>query len=242
MDTPATGRKEASMTAARLYRLSGLALLLALPLEVAGWLIHPHGEDLVALRDPLYTPAHLLLLVQLAIVQLGLTGLYARQAGRSGWLGAIGFALTVPYFVLHYTLLQYESFVAPYLAREPATQALVAPGGALAHGAAGTQGAFGLIIPLLAATGVLLLGIATLRAGVFPRAAGWLPLAAVAVYVVASSLPYDAINAPPSWLSPVAFVYYLLYLGYAWGGYALWTERVAAREAAAPLAVPQPVA
>jgi hypothetical protein len=241
MDTPGTGRKEASMTAARLYRLSGLALLVALPLEVAGWLIHPQGEGLTALRDPLYTPAHLLLLVQLAIAQLGLTGLYARQAARAGWLGAIGYALTVPYFVLHYTLLQFESFVAPYLAREPATQALVAPGGPLAHGAAGTQGAFGLIMPLLAAAGVLLLGIATLRAGVFPRAAGWLPIAAVAVYFVASSLPYEAINAPPSWLSPVAFVYYLLYLGYAWGGYALWTERTAAREAAVPMSLPQPV-
>ena len=230
------------MTTARLYRLSGLALLVALPLEVAGWLIHPHGEDLAALRDPLYTPAHVLLLVTLAISQLGLTGLYARQATRAGWLGAIGYALTLPYFVLHYTLPQYESFVATYLGQVPATQALVAPGGPLAHGAAGTQGAFGLIMPLLAAAGVLLLGIATLRAGVFPRAVGWLPIAAVAVHLVASSLPYEAINAPPSWLSPVAFVYYLLSLGYAWGGYTLWTERATAREVAAPLALPQPVA
>ncbi len=43
-------------------------------------------------------------------------------------------------------------------------------------------------------------------------------------------------------LSPIAMLYYLTFLGYAWGGYALWIGKERAHKAAIPQDAPQPVA
>lgn len=43
-------------------------------------------------------------------------------------------------------------------------------------------------------------------------------------------------------LSPIAMLYYLAFLGYAWGGYALWTGKERARKPATRQNAPQPVA
>jgi len=227
------------MSSTTLYRLSGLALMLALPILVAGWILHPRGEALPNLLDPLYPPAHFLMFVSWVFVLLGLPGLYARQAHRAGVLGLVGFALSLFIAGISFYLLLYEAFVSPRLAGEAAAQALVAPGGPLAHGAFASMGLFFPLLALAFLTSAPLLGLATLRAGVLPRAAGWLLILSTVPNVLSVAVP----NVPagwPIWLGLVALGTYAVALGYAWGGYALWAERERAPAAAAQPGMPQP--
>ncbi len=224
------------MSSTTLFRLSGLALLIALPLQVLGFVLHPPSEQVADVLQPAYGPAHLILFVSWMFALLGLTGFYARQAERAGVLGLIGFAATVFAAAYHFYLLLYEAYATVALARDPATQALVGDG-PLAHGA-GALGPLGfasiLAFPLF--------GIATVRAGVLPRLAGWLQIASVPVFLLSIFVISPDAPAPLPGVTPIAFLYYLTFLGYAWGGYALWKEKVAAREPMARTEAPQPLA
>src|SRR5206468_1948056 len=105
-------------------------------------------------------------------------------------------------------------------------------GGVLAHG---TQVLDNLSLPLILAWP--LFGIATVRAGVLPRWSGLLQLASVPMMILGLSFFFLApdivakINLPVS-VTPLALTYYLLFVGYAWGGYALWTNTASVRESA----------
>jgi len=211
------------MSSATLFRLSGLALLVALPLQVLGFVLHPPGERVADVLQPAYGPAHLILFASWMFALLGLTGFYARQAHRAGVLGLIGFSATVFAAAYHFYLLLYEAYATVALARDPATRALISDG-PLAHGA-GALGPLGfasiLAFPLL--------GIATVRAGVLPSPSGWLQIASVPVFLLgAIFISPEAPNALPG-VSAIAFLYYAAFLGYAWGAYALWTGKERAR-------------
>lgn len=223
------------MSYATLLRLSGLALLVALPLQVLGFVLHPPSERVVDVLQPAYRPAHLILFVSWMFALLGLMGFYARQAERAGVLGLIGFAATVFAAAYHFYLLLYEAYATVALARDPATQALVGDG-PLAHGA-GALGPLGfasiLAFPLF--------GVATVRAGVLPRWAGWLQIASVPVFFLSILIVSPDAPAPLPGVAPITLLYYLTFLGYAWGGYALWKEQGTARESGAETKAPQPL-
>ena len=224
------------MSSTTLFRLTGLALLIALTLQVLGFVLHPPSERVVEVLQSTYGPAHVILFVSWMFALLGLTGFYARQASRAGVLGLVGFAATVFAAAYHFYLLLYEAYATVALARAPATQALVGDG-PLAHGA----GALG---PLSFASILAfpLLGIATVRAGVLPRAAGWLQIASVPVFFLSAFVISPDAPAPLPGVAPISFLYYLAFLGYAWGGYALWTGKERTREPASRRDAPQPVA
>lgn len=224
------------MSSKTLFRLSGLALLIALPLQVLGFVLHPPSEQVVDVLKPLYGPAHLIVFVSWMFATLGLTGFYARQAHRAGVLGLVGFAAIMFAAAYHFYLLLYEAYAAPLLAQEPATRALIGDG-PLAHGA----GALG-PLAFLSVLAFPLLGIATLRAGVLPRLSGWLQIASVPVFFLSILLVPLGVFAEGGMLSPIAMLYYLVFAGYAVGGYALWTGRERTREPAARQETPQPVA
>ena len=229
-----------SLSPAALTRLSGLVLLIALPLQVAGWLMHPPGERLVDLLSPLQGPSHLLMFVSWLFALLGLPGLYARQAHQAGWLGLIGFVATVFAFAYHCYLVLYEAYPAAWLARNEATQDLIATGGPLAHGA-GALGPFGFATILA----FPLLGIATVRARVLPRWTGWLQIACVPAFLagalgLALIMPPGGPDGIPGPIQPIAILYYLLFAGYAGGGYALWAKVGQAREPVVQPGVQQP--
>lgn len=224
------------MTSATLFRLGGLALLVALPLQVLGFILHPPGERVADVLLPAYGPAHLILFTSWLFALLGLIGFYARQAERAGVLGLVGFAATVFAAAYHFYLLLYEAYATVSLAGDPATRSLVGDG-PLAHGA-GALGPFGfasiLAFPLF--------GIATVRAGVLPRLAGWLQIVSVPVFALTIFvIPPDGLDLLPG-VTPISLLYYLAFLGYAWGGYALWTGKERARESHARREAPQPVA
>lgn len=208
------------MSSKTLFRLSGLALLIALPLQILGFVLHPPGEQVVDVLKPLYGPAHLVLFVSWMFALLGLTGLYARQAHRAGVLGLIGFAATMFAAAYHIYLLLYEAYATTLLAQEPATRSLIGDG-PLAHGA----GALGPLASLLILLAFPLFGIATVRAGVLPRLTGWLQIASVPVFFLSIFIISPDAPTPLPGVTPNSFLYYLAFLGYAWGGYALWTGK-----------------
>jgi hypothetical protein len=243
MATASTARRRGGFSSEQLFGLSGLALLVALPLQVIGILVHPPSEQLRHVLQPIYGPAHVVVFVSWVLALLGLPGLYARQAGRAGVLGLVGFTLTMVAGCYHSYLALYEGFAVPVMARQPATQALLGPGGPLAHGA----GALGALASL-SLLGFPLLGVATVRARVFPRGVGWLQILCVPVFfavAIVQAMVFGEANAGPnatSWLAgmlSVAMLYWLLFAGYAWGGTRLRWPRVVP-VAAEPTARPAP--
>ena len=209
------------MSSKALFQLSGYALLVALPLQVLGFALHPPSERVVDVLDPMYGPAHLILFVSWLFVALGLPGLYAWQAHRAGVLGLAGFALTVFATAYHFYLLLYEAYATVLLARDEATRALVGDG-PLAHGA-GALGPLGFALVLA----FPLFGIATVRAGILPRWSGGLQILSVPVLLLGALVVSPDAPAPLGTMvaAPIAWMYFLLFAGYALGGYALWARK-----------------
>jgi hypothetical protein len=102
----------------------------------------------------------LALLAMFALL-LALTGLYARQVPAAGMLGLVGYLVAFLGTMLVAGNWWYEAFIGPAL-REQAPEILTtAPGGSILLGAAVTSVTF--------AAGWVAFGLASLRAGVFPR-------------------------------------------------------------------------
>jgi hypothetical protein len=218
------------MSPTRLFRLSGLALLVALPLQALGSALRGPGHDPGYLINP---TANVLLIGSWLLATFGLVGLYVRQADHAGIPGLIGFVLMVLVAVASIDTFIFESFAAPLIAQSAAAQPLVGQDGPLAHGA--LRGAL-VNLPLLT-FGVLLFGIATVRAGVLPRWTGLLPIAGiVALY---AGIPLMRVPLP---VSPLQICYGLMFLGYAWGGHTLWTLHAQEGAASRRTAVAQPAA
>jgi hypothetical protein len=233
---PSSNGGDARVSTTFLYQLCGLALMVALPLYLAGEFIHPPSEEVRYLVLPTYPVAHVLDLGAFLLVLLAMPGFYARQAGRAGRLGLLGFILTMLFLAGSCDLLMWEAFGAPRLASNPATSYLVvtAPPGApalagaigmMANGALGTIGRYGV---LLAVTllGPIVFGIATWRARVYPRWAGILQIGSVVllplfVLIQAGLGKLGFFNAD---LSVVGLGVGTVLLAYAWGGFILWRE------------------
>jgi hypothetical protein len=163
------------MSTTTLNRLSGLALMLAFALCLAGGLLHPvldhHSHTVATIGQPAFPLAHMLIMLGTALLLFGLPAAYARIAERTGLLGLGGFAL---YFLTNATLIPfymgYEALVAPTLAANPATHHLAEEGGAIT--AAPALAAFLSLGGLVMMLGMLLLGIAVLRSRALPRWTG----------------------------------------------------------------------
>src|SRR5215210_1334014 len=226
------------MSSRTLFRLSGLALMIALPLQILGFVLHPPSEQVVDVLKPLYGPVHLILFFSWMFALPGLIGLYARQANRAGILGLIGFAAVLFAAADHFYLLLYEAYATPLLAQEPATRSLI-ENGPLAHGA-GALGPLGFL-------GILafpLFGIACVRAGILPRLSGWLQIVAVLALFLGAFIVSPDASAPFGTMAaaPIAWMYFLVFLGYAVGGYALWSGKERAHRSAGRSDAPQPAA
>jgi hypothetical protein len=147
----------------------------AFALTLTGGILHPviGGDSHAAssLTQPLFLTAHLLVFLGEICLLMGLPGLYASIAPKTGLLGLSGFVL---YFIANATLASfvtaYEVFIVPVLAADAATSALVAPGGAIPSSTpfAVLQGVGGLVYML----GLVVLGLAVFRSRVMPRWTG----------------------------------------------------------------------
>ena len=145
--------------------------------------------------------ASLLLLLSSIFLLLSLPAMYARQADAAGWLGLAGYAL-----------LQTGILLLVVIAATP----ILYPSLKIASGENLVVFLLGIALTL----GLLLTGIATIRADVFPRPAGILLLAATAGFIfsffVAEFLP------PVAGQLGSAIFGALLALALAWIGISLW--------------------
>jgi hypothetical protein len=149
---------------------------------------------------------------------LGMAGLYARQAAKSGWLGLAGYLLFSLWLVLIMGFSFVEAFILPRVATE--TPTFVQSWMGMFTGPKGSYD-LGVLPTIWTLTGPiyivggLLFGIATFRAGILPRWAGALLALGTVLAPIASLLP----NASqPKVAVPVG-------VALIWLGYALWAER-----------------
>lgn len=202
------------MSSTTLYRASGLALLLGAVLVIVGLplsFVFPPDSPLALAMIGVWTGG-------VVLAQLGGPGIVARQAKQAGWLGFVGYLLVGSggfllfsfFAVLDLTVFPYLDVHAPlasvqFFATNAAVNVYAAVAGSL----------FGV--------GGVLLGIATMRARVFPRGAGVLLILGVVGLG-------GFVNVFLSGAMLLGLV------GLGWMGYALLTGKGAAE--AVPQAVP----
>ena len=196
------------MTSTKLIRLSGIFSILAGILYALSALIHPAGEDVGSIASVFWVPAHLLGSIAAIFILFGLMGLYGSQLVRTGWLGFIAFFLA---FVGSAMLGIEESqsvTMAPLLAGK-------APALLEQSSLAGPALIFGLIFLVSFFLGFLLLGIASMRAGVLPRWSGLLLILGLVLTLGGQMSHLVGI------IAAVVFG-----AGLAWMGSAVWSGRM----------------
>lgn len=205
-------------TAAQLLRWAGLAAMASGLLFVVMQPLHPL-DVLASVTTSRWAIVHCLGIAMCFLGLLGVTGLYTRQVKETGWLGLAGYLLLSLFYALTMAFQFTEAFISPQLAS--ASPAFVEGLLGIADGHA-TGIDLGVLPTVYSFTGIsyllggLLLGIATIRAGILPRWTGALLAAAVPVAPVAVAL------------LPHAFARYAavpMGLALACLGYTLWSER-----------------
>jgi hypothetical protein len=205
------------VTASNLIRWSGLAAMAAGVIFAGIQPIHP-PDFLPSVTTALWAIIMPLKLAMCFMFLAGITGIYARQVEKAGWLGLAGYLMLSLCWLLQIGYVFTETFILPVLATP-------APGfvdsylgivnqvpGEMNIGALPVvYGVLGLLYML----GGLVFGIATLRASVLPKWPAVLLAVAATVTPAAALLPH-AIQRFAA--VPVAFAI-------AWLGFAIWTER-----------------
>jgi hypothetical protein len=206
------------ITASNLIRWAGLSAMVGGSLFVAIQPIHP-PEVLSSVTTGTWTLVHSVGVAMCLLILLGLTGIYARQAERAGWLGLAGYLLFGLMWALTAAFQFAEGLIVPLLATS--APAFVEGFVGITSGSPGAVN-LGSLPAVNAATsglylvGGVLFGVATLRAGVLPRwAGGGLAVGTVAPLVLSLLLPHEYIRLAAV---PVGIALALL-------GYALWSEK-----------------
>ncbi|HET9222869.1 MAG TPA: hypothetical protein VFO07_10215 [Roseiflexaceae bacterium] len=219
--TVVTGNnKESTMkiTASKLIPWAGLAAMVAGICYVVVGMFHP-PNILSSVTTTQWVIVHVLAIAMCFFGILGMAGLYARQAEKSGWLGLAGFVLLSLWFALILGFSFVETFILPPLATE--TPKFVDGFLGMFTSTAsevnlGVLPTIWLLTAPLYILGGLLFGIAIFRADILPRwAGGLLAIGTTLGPVVAALLPLEH---QPKVAVPMG-------IALAWLGYALWSER-----------------
>ncbi len=203
----------------RLIRWSGLAAMGAGIIFAGIQPIHP-PDVLASVTTNTWLIIQSLKTAMCFMFLIGITGLYARQVDKAGWLGVAGYTLFSLSWVLQSGFVFAEAFFLPLLATEAP---LFVEGflGILNDVPSAVD--LGLLPTIYTVAGLvgyllggLLFGIATFRAAVLPRwGSALLAFAAVSPLVFSSLLPHplDRILAVPMGVAML------------WLGYSLWSDR-----------------
>lgn len=204
-------------TASGLYRLAGLAAILAgISYAIVG-LFHPANVS-ESVTTSAWSIVHIFVFALCILGPIGLTGLYVRQARESGWLGLIGYLMLVLWLAIVMGFTFVEVFVLPIMAS--VSPAFVEGFLGMFTGSPstidlGTMPVIWQVSGPLYMLGGLLFGIATFRAGILPRWAG-------ALLGAGTALAPTAILFPPSLTGAIAVP---VGVALAWLGLALWSEQ-----------------
>lgn len=205
------------VTNASVIRLAGVSALLAGLCYVFAGIFHP-ANALASVMTTRWEAVHVLACAMSFFGVLGLAGLHARQAVKSGWLGLVGFVMLSLWMVLIMGYSFVEAFILPHLAN--VTPSFVEGWLGMFNGDA-SKIDLGVLPTLWTLTGPLyilgglLFAIATFRAHILPRGAAVLLAIGTALAPVAGLLP---LGVQPKIAIPTG-------LALAWLGYALWSER-----------------
>jgi len=211
--------RKMKITASNLIRWSGLATVVAGIIFAGIQPIHP-WEVVAAVNTSAWAIITSLKTAMCLLFLLGITGLYARQVNKAGWLGLAGFLVLSLSWALQTAFVFAEAFILPLLATT-APQFVDSVLGTLARGEASAvnlgalPAIYSLGVGVAYMLGGLLFGIATFRAGILPRWAAGLLAIAAALTPAAALLPHQIQRLAAI---PVA-------LALACLGYALWSER-----------------
>ncbi len=204
------------LTPPTLMRLAGFSALIAGVCYVVVGVFHPANVP-ASVTSTRWEIVHLFACVMCLFGVIGMAGLYARQALKTGWLGLVGYVLLTVWFVLVMGFSFVEAFILPHVAS--ASPGLVQAWMGMFNGPSG-QFDLGALPTLWTLSGPvyilggLFFGIATFRAGILPRWAGALLALSTLLAPVAALLP----NASqPKTAIPMG-------IALAWLGYALWSE------------------
>jgi len=217
--TRQTAIKESKMkiTASKVIRWSGLSAVAAGIIFAGIQPIHPPDvlasvtTNAWAIITPLKTMMAFLFL-------LGITGLYARQVNKAGWLGLVGFLLLSLCWSIQLAFIFAEAFILPPLATAApqfVEGILAVVSGQPAEGNLGDLPTLFALAGIPYVLGGLLFGIATFRAGILSRWAASLLAVASILTPLAALLPHATQRLAGI---PVG-------LAIAWLGYSLWSER-----------------
>lgn len=205
------------ITTSKLIRWAGLSAMVAGILYMLVGMFHPLNI-LSSVTTTRWAIVHDIASAMCFFGLFGMTGLYARQAEKSGWLGLAGYLLLSLWLVVIMGFTFAEAFIMPLLAT--GTPAFVQGWVGMFTGSA-SQVTLGSLPTLWNLSGPvyilggLLFGIATFRAGILPRWAGVLLAAGCVLGPVAILFPPEV---QLKMAVPVG-------LALAWLGYALFSER-----------------
>lgn len=194
------------MSSSNLIRWSGLAALgggvLIVISDALNAALFPGEQGSQVMLTSTWFIVQILGLVAIALITLGLVGMYAHQAQKAGTLGLIAFIIAFSGMLMVFGLSWGEPFLGPLVAEAAPGLLNAEPSGALAVGS--------ILSIVLFALGWILFGIVSLRSGALPRGAAILLIAGALLAFVLSSLDL------PLWSV-------VLGAAMAWMGYALWS-------------------
>src|SRR5919106_5053185 len=176
-----------------------------------------HPEDVLAsVTTDAWAIIHYATLAMLTLFVVGVTGIYARQVEKVGWIGLAGYVVLVIGLVLTALGTAIEALVQPLIASS--SPAFVEGMLAMVHGHPITTdlGAIPLLWNVASAGflgGTLLFGFANFRAGILSRWAS----AVFAVGLFAMAPVAGLLGTPRVGAVPIG-------IGLAWLGYSLWSE------------------
>jgi hypothetical protein len=151
------------MATQKLIRWSAIAWLLSEATGIISVAMAPSDFARGAVLSGLWTPIHAVLAISYMLFMFGLNGVYLVQADKAGRLGSIGYVLTFFGVLMLTAQVIVAAWILPVIALQPDAPktafALLDLDGPLA--------AFSLVV-------FVVLGIATMRAGVLPCWAGLL--------------------------------------------------------------------
>ena len=206
------------ITTAKLIRWSGLSAMAAGIIFAGIQPIHP-PDVLASVNTSLFIILTSLKTVMCIFGLFGITGLYARQVEKSGWLGLAGYLMLTIFYAVQMCFAFAEPLILPLLTTVAPTFVQSVLGMSSGAGGPMNLGALAVvyqILPVVYLLGLLLFGIAIFRAGILSRwAAGLLACSGPLAFIMVALLPHqlERFAAVPMGLALV------------WLGYALWSER-----------------
>jgi len=179
------------ITTSQLLRAAGLSAMVAGLCYVLVGMFHPANVPL-SVTSTRWEAVHVVACAMCFFGLIGITGLYARQAEKTGWLGLVGFVLLDLWFVLIMGFSFVEAFVLPHLATTAPDFVQGWMGTLTGDYSTAGLGALPTVWTLtgpIYVLGGLLFGIATFRAAILPRGAAVLLALGTVLAPVAGLLP-----------------------------------------------------